>query len=166
MLALVWLSDSARTFMEEESQREWPQETGGVLMGYAATSNQGRRGVVVMSAIAAGPLSTSTRVSFLPDHTWQADQVAKVYADSGRLWTYLGDWHSHPGGRALPSLRDRMTLRAISAHGPARLPDPVMVILGKRSVDDSWDVEAFEHTTRARWIWSSTHVPVLPLSSP
>jgi integrative and conjugative element protein (TIGR02256 family) len=36
--------------------------------------------------------------SFYPDYDWQEEQIAEIYRTTGRVETYLGDWHFHPFG--------------------------------------------------------------------
>lgn len=148
---LVWLNPAVLSLVCEEAERAWPYETGGVLMGFTTTSDRGRRGVVVDSAIGPGPLALHRRSSFVPDHEWQGDRIAEVYAASGRKHTYLGDWHTHPGGGSTPSFRDRWTLRSISLHVAARCPDPLMLIAGRRDPSSAWSLEVFQPAPGRLW---------------
>jgi integrative and conjugative element protein (TIGR02256 family) len=112
-----------------------PDETGGVLVGYDAGN-----GLVVEAITGPGPNATHKPHAFEPDHEHQEKEIARIYACSGRRHTYLGDWHSHPGGGVDLSSQDRRTLRAISRHKPARMPEPLMVIVS--GIDD-WTVAAW-----------------------
>jgi integrative and conjugative element protein (TIGR02256 family) len=115
--------------MLAESIRMAPLETGGVLMGYWATP---QREVVIEHLIGPGPAGKHCCARFESDSEWQKIQISKIYAASGRYQTYLGDWHSHPGGFPALSNLDRQTLKRISSHGKARAPYPIMaVIAGK-----------------------------------
>jgi integrative and conjugative element protein (TIGR02256 family) len=97
-----------------------PSETGGVLLGYRA----GATDVIVCALIGGGPKAKRRRSDFEPDGEWQEREIAKAYERSGRIHTYVGDWHSHPDGIARPSRRDRETARRIAKHRPARALDP------------------------------------------
>jgi hypothetical protein len=66
-----------------------------------------------------------------------------VYRDSGRVVTFLGDWHSHPHGLPLPSATDVETAGRTAANERARAPRPLMVILGRD--DDEWLLLAFRY---------------------
>ena len=57
-------------------------------------------------------------------------EIARIYEASGRLYTYLGDWHSHPDGRPYLSHRDKTTIRKISKYTPARALVPLMAVVG------------------------------------
>ena len=73
--------------MLQESIRTNPFETGGVLAGYWA---EGGHEVVITKAIGPGPDAVRTRISFIPDHEYQREQVALHYKATGRREGYLG----------------------------------------------------------------------------
>lgn len=100
-------------------------ETGGVLLGYESPDGD----VVIAEALGPGPRAIRTSTTFNPDSEWQQALVAERYAASGRIHTYLGDWHTHPEGVAWPSRVDRRTLRRIARDSAARAPRAIMAIL-------------------------------------
>lgn len=100
-----------------------PLETGGILMGRTRS-----RTTVVRALIGPGPEAEHRRYSFSPDHEWQTQAVADVYASFKRAIDYLGDWHTHPGGTTRPSERDKDVAFSIAAHPAARAPRPLMLI--------------------------------------
>lgn len=95
-------------------------------MGYW-TSNPDA--VVITQVIGPGPASSRSTVSFEPDADYQQREIDRIYLDSGRVHSYLGDWHSHPQPSPRPSARDRRTLRAIANTREARAPNPIMGIV-------------------------------------
>ena len=121
---MMWLPKELRDEMSMHARIALPNESGGVLMGYDAGN-----GVVVEAVIGPGPRALHEQAGFVPDYEFQQREISRVYETSGRRHTYLGDWHSHPGGRPMLSRKDKRTLRAIAKHRPARAPNPVMVIL-------------------------------------
>ena len=126
---LVWIARDVIATIHRDAERTFPRETGGVLLGYAdATSTE----LVVTASVGPGPLARHSRWAFVPDHKYQEEQVAKMYIGSGRIWTYLGDWHSHPDGPLCMSTADRRTLARIARFGEARLPWPVMAVIAGR----------------------------------
>lgn len=110
-----------------------PLESGGVLLGWR---DQADVELVVVGVLGPGPGATHRRTRFSPDTDWQRKEVAAAYAASGRTVSYLGDWHSHPGGGDTPSRRDERTARRIARSRAARVPRPMMLILPGR--DDLW----------------------------
>ena len=126
--------------MSREAQRSHPDESGGVLMGYTDRTDQNL--ISVTSQIGPGPNAMHRPHRFEPDADWQRDEVARCYEQSGRIATYLGDWHSHPGGSARPSRLDRKTARSIARSPEARLPNPLMVILAG---SEAWAPQAYRY---------------------
>jgi integrative and conjugative element protein (TIGR02256 family) len=100
-----------------------PRETGGILLGRwsGATAE-------VISIVGAGPSAAHERTSFDPDQRWQVAEVARRYADRPDASEYLGDWHSHPYGRAKPSMTDWWVAARISKYREARNSKPLMMI--------------------------------------
>ena len=149
-MTLWWESTPWQEMITEASDREL-LETGGVLLGWRNGAD-----VVVSHVVGPGPGAQHERTTFHPDSAWQAERIAELYELSGRRLEYLGDWHTHPGGRPWPSRRDAGTLRHIAASAEARCPDPVMVILGSAAADEAsaWKVGAFVLRDGSRWrVW-------------
>lgn len=124
----LWIAELDVMAMQREAQAFAPKETGGVLVGYRARNTE----MVVTAVVGPGPNATHELERFIPDTTYQQDEISRLYADSGRMVEYLGDWHSHPGHNTQLSPQDVRTLRSIAAAPQARQPEPIMVILGPR----------------------------------
>lgn len=123
----VWFAKSAVRDMLNEADRVFPLETGGVMMGYWAESGDE---VVVCRISGPGPLAVHSEHAFVPDGNYQESEIARVYEESGRVHSYLGDWHSHPREAVYLSPKDVGTLRKISGFADARAPIPIMSVLG------------------------------------
>ena len=128
-LTNIWLSRKDLASMCEEACHHHPNETGGVLMGYWAQNNE----AVVTELISGGPCAKRDRYTFHPDGESQAKQIEAIYASSGRMHTYLGDWHTHPNGKLALSPTDRRTMKTISRTTEARAPYPLMLILAGKT---------------------------------
>ena len=144
--ARLWLPRPVLEQIASEADTAFPDETGGAFVGYEAGED-----VVVTNVIRAGPRARRTTVEFEPDAEYQLEQIALLYAASGRLHTYIGDWHTHPGGPANCSYKDKNALRTISRDPASRCPRPVMLILGD---GDPWTMTAWRHYP-GRW-WDRT----------
>jgi len=125
---LVWLPRDLLRELCAQAERERPCETGGMLLGWRVGDQ-----IAIVRAIAPGPRAKRERECFEADGPWQQEQLAAAYEESGRTVTYLGDWHSHPRGPARPSARDRQTAVLVAGCPEARAPEPLTVILGRRS---------------------------------
>lgn len=124
MSHFAWVSPVALEQMMAEADVHADVETGGLLVGY-----RGEGAVVVTAVVGPGPGAEHGARHFVPDAPWQAARLAGAYYASGRVHTYIGDWHTHPGGSALLSRQDKRTLARIARHDPARQASPVMAIL-------------------------------------
>jgi integrative and conjugative element protein (TIGR02256 family) len=112
-----------------------------MLLGYISPASPPDE-VVIETVIGPGPGACHYASRFEPDAAWQQSELARSYEDSGRVTTYLGDWHTHPGGLTLPSRRDRRTARAIARTAGARMPSPLMLILASTEKGD-WRFAAY-----------------------
>jgi integrative and conjugative element protein (TIGR02256 family) len=140
--ARAWLSETALGVVLDEAEQRTPLETGGVLLGYRHDEE-----FVITAALGSGPGARHEHDGFWPDGAWHECEVAAHYARSGRVETYLGDWHSHPHGAPLPSKRDRKTARRIARHRDARAPQPLMLIAGRGQPDD-WVALMYRYAAR------------------
>lgn len=145
--------------MFAEAQLFAQSETGGMLLGYRTeeTGEQGEQGeqIVITDLIGAGPAAVHRRDGFIPDGAWQQERLGEKYVASGRVTTYLGDWHSHPDSSPLPSKKDRKTAKKISRHREARAQQPLMLIVGRD--EDRWRLMGY------RYVGGSFHPLVLKL---
>lgn len=148
----AWVATAARELMEAEARRRSPLETGGVLMGYWA---EDQSAVVIADVVGPGPKAVHKRTSFVPDHLYQEREVERIYKESGRRITYLGDWHSHPGGPMMLSVVDRLTQLRIGLQQTARAPRALMAIIAG---GQPWTVGVWQ-LTRRKW-WMSRCVPL------
>lgn len=125
---VVWISQETISQMLSEAERSFPNETGGVLIGYWGKLYEE---AVITQVTGPGPKAKHYPRSFFPDSAYQETEIANYYQASGRLYTYLGDWHTHPKAAAYLSGTDKKTLRRIASHVEARAPVPLMAILGE-----------------------------------
>jgi len=120
----IWLPEELLDEMTALANRAHPNETGGVLIGYDAGN-----GLAIAAITGPGPRAVHEPDAFIPDYVYQDGEIERIYRESGRCHTYLGDWHSHPDGGATLSSRDKRTLRRIARHRAARASAPIMGIL-------------------------------------
>jgi integrative and conjugative element protein (TIGR02256 family) len=140
-IGTLWVAAAVIDDLIRESVEAFPLETGGVLMGYQVGSE-----TAVRTIIGPGPNAKHSKTTYIPDHEYHEIEVARLYLNSGRRTTYLGDWHSHPNGRLYLSGTDAATLKSIAAHSPARIQRPVMAILAGTA--DAWKIGAWQWMPR------------------
>ena len=124
-----------------------PKETGGVLLGYWRA---GSGEPVATHVVGPGPNAVHREHGLIPDYDYQEDEIATLYRASGRRLSYLGDWHTHPGGDSRMSRRDRACLRRIARFARARAPNPLMLILAG---GDPWTPVVRQGRMRRRLLW-------------
>jgi integrative and conjugative element protein (TIGR02256 family) len=147
----VHIGENLVRAMEREAERHYPNETGGVLLGYADPEDEAH--IRVTAQIGPGPKAKHEPFRFEPDAGWQERRIAELYEESGRVITYLGDWHSHPRGDRVPSSIDRYTAREIARCAAARLPHPLIMILHGKP--ETWRHVAYR---RRRWKLSEANI--------
>jgi integrative and conjugative element protein (TIGR02256 family) len=135
----LWIPKKLLEHIESKAIASFPNETGGSLLGYF--SNR-KRDIVITSLVDAGPNSRHNTTSFTPDYTFQEEEIGKKYHQSGRIFIYLGDWHTHPNGSLALSQKDVKVLQNISNHNPARNRSPVMVLLA--GSQQNWRLKAWQ----------------------
>lgn len=112
---------------------ELVSETGGALLGQFDDAS----GVVWVSRATPPPQgSVGTPLGFELDPSAIQDDVKEQHTRSGGLLTFIGAWHSHPNGSALPSSRDIETMHALSAHLRRSV---LLLILGGSAPEDAVD---------------------------
>lgn len=125
--ARIRLPERVLVAMQREAERHFPNESGGVLLGYVDPEDA--KHVQVLKQVGPGPKALHQRSRFEPDGEWQARRIAAAYRNSRTLVRYLGDWHSHPRCSGKPSGLDRSTASSIARDQSAATTHPLMVIL-------------------------------------
>jgi integrative and conjugative element protein (TIGR02256 family) len=125
-LARLWLSTEARDLIMREAKRRRVLETGGPIFGY---QDGGRGDVVVQVAYGPGPKARHRPWSLVPDREATQRAIDEVHERNRGSLEYLGEWHTHPGGRRSPSGGDIRSLERLAADEGVELPAPVMMIV-------------------------------------
>jgi integrative and conjugative element protein (TIGR02256 family) len=127
--------------MATDARAHAPDESGGMLIGYWSPNGD----AVITATVEGGPNAVRKRSRFEPDGKWQQQRLDEIYVRSGRMQTYLGDWHSHPDGIIRPSGRDQSTAKAVAKARDARTPHPLTLICIE---DDRWHFGVFAYSRR------------------
>lgn len=130
-MQVVWIKDNLYKKLFAETNEMLPLETGGMLLGYKDELNN----IVITNLVGAGPKAIHNKYSFTPDGEYQQNELSRIYFESDRITTYLGDWHSHPYQNAYMSWRDRTTLKKIANTKAAREPNPIFIIIGTAPIE-------------------------------
>ncbi|HXW58492.1 MAG TPA: Mov34/MPN/PAD-1 family protein [Solirubrobacteraceae bacterium] len=123
----VFIDRRAGDALGAESRRRRVRETGGALFGFADGDH-----VVVACAYGPGPHARHRHTSF-ESHRPTTDAImATVREASTQRYRFLGSWHTHPAGAAVPSSRDTATAAEIAAEAEVLLPRPLVIIQATR----------------------------------
>jgi integrative and conjugative element protein (TIGR02256 family) len=118
--------------LRELRTQGFPNETGGVLLGYY-DFNIGA--VVVVAGLPAPPDSKSNRDSFERGIAGLAETVAEASRRTAGIVGYIGEWHSHPPGHSSSPSRDDLLQLVHLALGMADDGLPaVQLIVGENDL--------------------------------
>ena len=160
-LRFAWLYESVLDEIHIESQKVFPLETGGILIGYWGSRGNTLQPVVTQ-VIGPGPRARHSQNRFSPDYDYQEIEVAKRYASSGRVETYLGDWHTHPNGSPNLSWTDKRTLKRIAKNPSNRATIPLMLVVGG-DLNDPLPLLSAARWTERKWPLSKWEILEVPI---
>lgn len=129
-MTIAWIDTRAIDQMVSDIRR-WGRrkETGGPLFGYESDSQ-----VVIACAPSLGSYAERSPALFEPDSNRVDFLIAETWSASRGRYRYLGSWHSHPGGSALPSETDLVTLQSISLEKEVDFTSPILMIVATSRV--------------------------------
>lgn len=136
MITHCYLTDKALAYILEESQRMYPQETGGILIGRFE-----REHVFIDYATAPGPEAQHTIYEFKRNGDYSQEVLDNTVAESGGLVDYIGEWHSHPL-KSRSSLKDMMAMQWIANNKKYAIQYPVMGLCMREGAG-SWQVRFY-----------------------
>ena len=111
-----------RLLAQLRALRSGPCEVGGWLLGYWT----GRRDTLVVTH--ATPPSRGTPSGIRISGRRHRGYFDQAWDASAGAVTFVGDWHTHPGGPSTPSERDRAALEKLAAKPDYGTPEPVVAI--------------------------------------
>ena len=104
----LFVDDGVEQQLRAMRQQGFPNETGGVLLGYYDFNI---KAVVVVAGLPAPPDSKASRDFFERGVAGLAEAVKDAAALTAGMVNYIGEWHSHPPGHsASPSRHDLVQL--------------------------------------------------------
>jgi integrative and conjugative element protein (TIGR02256 family) len=119
---ILWIHEQVLDDLAHLPGRPW--EIGGWLLGYWRADGST---VVVTHATPPGRRGTPFGVTVDAEHHQPLFDAAWD-SSSGHV-TFLGDWHTHPGGPAQPSARDRRALKQLAQEADYQTATPLIVIV-------------------------------------
>lgn len=90
-------------FCQQRQFKQSDEEKGGIVLGQVSKSEQE---ILVCRVSIPTNHDMSSKYSFHRSHEWAQQIIDYEFVNSGRKNTYLGEWHTHPSNRAVPSPQD------------------------------------------------------------
>lgn len=104
----LFIDDGIEQQLRDMRRRGFPNETGGVLLGYYDFNV---KAVIVVAGLPAPPDSKASRDFFERGVAGLAESVKDASMRTAGMVNYIGEWHSHPPGHsASPSRHDLVQL--------------------------------------------------------
>jgi integrative and conjugative element protein (TIGR02256 family) len=104
-----------------------PFEVGGWLLGYWTASEN-----ALVVTHATPPASRGWPWGVRITGEGHRDKFEAAWAASEGHVTFLGDWHTHPGGPATPSMRDMHAMTKLATDEDYGSPRPLIAIVATR----------------------------------
>ena len=103
-------------------------ETGGILIGHYDKRHE----CAVITEITGPPNDSQSGT------TWFYRGIKGLQHKLSNLWLkrrhyYIGEWHFHPHGAAIPSQSDINQMKMIAGSAKYHCPEPILVIIGERA---------------------------------
>lgn len=113
--------------IEGHCRKDFPRETGGILIGYYTADLST---AIVTDAVGPPDDSKKSPTRFERGTIGLAELLESLWHQrSGHRRYYLGEWHLHPNGTVLPSPTDDRQMESI-ARGSYRCPEPLLLTVG------------------------------------
>lgn len=128
----LFIDDGVEEQLRDLRRRGFPNETGGVLLGYYDFNI---KAVVIVAGLPAPLDSKASRDSFERGVAGLAEAVRDARARTTGMVNYVGEWHSHPPGHsASPSRHDLVQLIHLALSMADDGLPAVQLIVGEREI--------------------------------
>lgn len=115
---------------------ERPWEVGGWLLGYRT-----RDDASVVVTHGTPPAARGTAFGITISGKGHRHRFDEAWASSNGHVTFLGDWHTHPGGLATPSRTDHGAMRQLAEDSDYGTPEPLIAIVSVPRLDRTHDID-------------------------
>jgi integrative and conjugative element protein (TIGR02256 family) len=103
------------------------KETGGVLIGYRVGYE-----FVITDSTGPGPNAKHQLFNFERDIEYCNNKIEEKFEQSNGILNYIGEWHTHPIGKAIPSVQDNKAMIEISQTDHYQNDCPILIIVRKK----------------------------------
>lgn len=108
----------------EHSMRYYPEEFGGILVGYYSLSQQ----TAFIEDTILPQTFTRSKVHFERSSQGLKNELEELNNRQPSL-EYLGEWHTHPNCSNQPSITDKKAMKKIANSRSVLINNPILLIL-------------------------------------
>ena len=116
--------------LTEIGRAHYPNEFGGFLMGYYSND---KKVLTITDTIL--PNKYKATPSLFERDTKGVKQHFKEFYKGNPKKYYVGEWHTHPNNRAIPSTTDIEAIHSIRNNKGVAILNPVLLIIGYNNTD-------------------------------
>jgi len=120
---LLYLSANSLTKVKDELIKHYPNEFGGVFIGFKNDD------VIFISDILIPDKYENGRTVFVRHPGSLNEQLSLIFNESQGKISYIGDWHSHPNAPATPSSTDLVAIKEIADSKNVNNSSPILMII-------------------------------------
>jgi len=103
----------------------YPKEFGGLLIGKYSDDLK----TCIIETTILPVKYKSSRYSFERGKAGLKGKLTEFYNSEPRL-IYVGEWHTHPDGLAIPSSKDKSAMKEIEDSSDVNITSPLLLIIG------------------------------------
>jgi [CysO sulfur-carrier protein]-S-L-cysteine hydrolase len=118
------VSESLMKYIYELGKEHYPNEFGGVLVGYYSEDQK----ICIISETILPRSYTSKKYSFERGHEGLVEKLKTFYDERPSL-IYVGEWHTHPDNPPIPSSTDLIALNEIIKYPEVYITNPILLII-------------------------------------
>ena len=121
-----------------------PWEVGGWLLGYWT---EDRSTIIVTHG--TPPAARGSAFGITISGRGHRGRFDEAWASTNGKVTFIGDWHTHPGGPTTPSSTDRRAMRQLAKDGDYGTPEPLIAIASVPRLSRTQSVEVAFYLRRS-----------------
>ena len=121
-LNYLYISNETLCKIKEQLSHYYPDEFGGVFVGYKEGN------LTIIDDVLIPDDFENGRTVFIRHPGTLNDRLELIFNKTDGKITYIGEWHSHPNAQALPSLTDINAMDKIAKDQKIRNSNPILMI--------------------------------------
>lgn len=130
----------------ETGKKHYPNEFGGFLIGHYINDNKHLK---ITDSILPTKYRTS-KLNFERSVEGIDEQLCKLYYEEPSRF-YVGEWHTHPDNRAIPSSTDIKAISSIANMEDSCIKNPVLLIIGYSKTQSDCEFYVFDNNKIYRY---------------